>query len=53
MWGLFGTIEDLLDRDEWGWTTLGDRERLDYERLQKIKSSPARSLSLETTSLRA
>ena len=26
MWRLFGTIEDLLDRDEWGWTTLDDRE---------------------------
>lgn len=44
---------ELIGSSEWGWKTLGDRERLDYERLQKIKSSPARSLSLETTSLRA
>lgn len=25
MWGLFGTIEDLLDRDEWGWEALRNR----------------------------
>lgn len=31
MWGLFGTIGDLLDRDGSGWQTLGDRR--DYERL--------------------
>ena len=27
-WLLFREIGDLVDGDKWGWSTLGDRERL-------------------------